>query len=44
VKYRAGIDFVAHAAGGCGGYNPDHELFGYTHTIETPAVWLPWSC
>ncbi|WP_211258923.1 molybdopterin-dependent oxidoreductase [Spirillospora albida] len=36
VKWIAGIDFVASfadVAGGYGGYNADHEFFGYVHTI-----------
>jgi methionine sulfoxide reductase catalytic subunit len=36
VKWLAGIDFVAdfaEVAGGYGGYNPDHEFFGYRQTI-----------
>jgi DMSO/TMAO reductase YedYZ molybdopterin-dependent catalytic subunit/thiosulfate reductase cytochrome b subunit len=36
VKWVAGIDFVAdfsEVAGGYGGYNADHEFFGYRHTI-----------
>ena len=36
VKWIAGIDLVAHfgdVAGGYGGYNADHEFFGYRHTI-----------
>jgi hypothetical protein len=36
VKWLAGIDFVAdfaEVAGGYGGYNADHEFFGYIHTI-----------
>jgi thiosulfate reductase cytochrome b subunit len=36
VKWLAGIDFVADfavVAGGYGGYNADHEFFGYVHTI-----------
>ena len=36
VKWLAGIEFVAdfaEVAGGHGGYNADHEFFGYVHTI-----------
>jgi thiosulfate reductase cytochrome b subunit len=36
VKWLAGIDFVAHfseVGGGYGGYNPDHEFFGYRQSI-----------
>lgn len=36
VKWLAGIDFVARFAdvgGGYGGYNPDHEFFGYRQSI-----------
>lgn len=36
VKWLAGIDFVASFAevgGGHGGYNPDHEFFGYHQSI-----------
>jgi methionine sulfoxide reductase catalytic subunit len=36
VKWIGGIDFVAdfsEVAGGHGGYNADHEFFGYIHTI-----------
>ncbi|HEY7261513.1 MAG TPA: molybdopterin-dependent oxidoreductase [Trebonia sp.] len=36
VKWLAGIDFVASFAdvgGGHGGYNPDHEFFGYSQSI-----------
>jgi sulfoxide reductase catalytic subunit YedY len=36
VKWIAGIDFVADFAdigGGRGGYNQDHEFFGYHHSI-----------
>ncbi len=36
VKWIAGIDFVADFAdigGGQGGYNPDHEFFGYRQSI-----------
>jgi methionine sulfoxide reductase catalytic subunit len=36
VKWIAGIEFVARfseVAGGHGGYNADHEFFGYIHTI-----------
>jgi len=36
IKWIAGLDFVAHfseVAGGHGGYNADHEFFGYIHTI-----------
>jgi DMSO/TMAO reductase YedYZ molybdopterin-dependent catalytic subunit/thiosulfate reductase cytochrome b subunit len=36
VKWLAGIEFVANfsdVAGGYGGYNADHEFFGYIHTI-----------
>jgi DMSO/TMAO reductase YedYZ molybdopterin-dependent catalytic subunit len=36
VKWLAGIEFVANfsdIAGGHGGYNADHEFFGYVHTI-----------
>ncbi len=36
VKWLAGIDLVAtfeDVAGGYGGYNADHEFFGYIHTI-----------
>lgn len=36
VKWLAGIEFVAdfeHIAGGYGGYNPDHEFFGYRQSI-----------
>lgn len=36
VKWLAGIDFVADIAdvgGGRGGYNADHEFFGYRQTI-----------
>jgi DMSO/TMAO reductase YedYZ molybdopterin-dependent catalytic subunit len=36
VKWLAGIELVADftgVAGGHGGYNPDHEFFGYRQTI-----------
>ena len=36
VKWLSGIDFVARfedVAGGYGGYNADHEFFGYIYTI-----------
>ncbi|HZQ78154.1 MAG TPA: molybdopterin-dependent oxidoreductase [Acidimicrobiia bacterium] len=36
VKWLAGIDFVtspADVGGGYGGYNPDHEFFGYRQSI-----------
>lgn len=36
VKWLAGIDFVADVSeigGGYGGYNPDHEFFGYRQSI-----------
>jgi methionine sulfoxide reductase catalytic subunit len=36
VKWLSGIDFVADFAelgGGYGGYNPDHEFFGYRQSI-----------
>jgi DMSO/TMAO reductase YedYZ molybdopterin-dependent catalytic subunit len=36
VKWLAGIEFVADfadVAGGYGGYNPDHEFFGYRQSI-----------
>jgi DMSO/TMAO reductase YedYZ molybdopterin-dependent catalytic subunit/thiosulfate reductase cytochrome b subunit len=36
VKWLAGIDFVARfseVGGGYGGYNPDHEFFGYRQSI-----------
>ena len=36
VKWLAGIEFVndfADIAGGYGGYNPDHEFFGYRQSI-----------
>jgi thiosulfate reductase cytochrome b subunit len=36
VKWLAGIEFVAHYAevgGGYGGYNEDHEFFGYRQSI-----------
>ncbi len=36
VKWLAGIEFVAHyseVGGGYGGYNPDHEFFGYRQSI-----------
>ncbi|HEU5001763.1 MAG TPA: molybdopterin-dependent oxidoreductase [Actinomycetota bacterium] len=36
VKWLAGIDFVAHftdVGGGFGGYNADHEFFGYRQSI-----------
>ena len=36
VKWLAGIEFVAdfaEVAGGYGGYNPDHEFFGYRQSI-----------
>jgi DMSO/TMAO reductase YedYZ molybdopterin-dependent catalytic subunit/thiosulfate reductase cytochrome b subunit len=36
VKWLAGIDFVAsfsEVGGGHGGYNPDHEFFGYRQSI-----------
>lgn len=36
VKWLAGIDFVASFAevgGGFGGYNADHEFFGYHHSL-----------
>ncbi|HWD07798.1 MAG TPA: molybdopterin-dependent oxidoreductase, partial [Actinomycetota bacterium] len=36
VKWLAGIDFVAEVSGvggGYGGYNPDHEFFGYRQSI-----------
>ena len=36
VKWLAGIDFVASFAkvgSGHGGYNPDHEFFGYRQSI-----------
>jgi methionine sulfoxide reductase catalytic subunit len=36
VKWLAGIEFVAHfseVGGGYGGYNPDHEFFGYSQSI-----------
>ncbi|TSE01029.1 molybdopterin-dependent oxidoreductase [Skermania sp. ID1734] len=36
VKWISGIDFVAHFAdigGGYGGYNEDHEFFGYRQSI-----------
>lgn len=36
VKWLAGIEFVAdfsHIGGGHGGYNEDHEFFGYRQTI-----------
>jgi len=36
VKWLAGIDFVASfddVGGGHGGYNPDHEFFGYSQSI-----------
>jgi DMSO/TMAO reductase YedYZ molybdopterin-dependent catalytic subunit len=36
VKWLAGIEFVAdfaEVAGGFGGYNPDHEFFGYRQSI-----------
>jgi thiosulfate reductase cytochrome b subunit len=36
VKWIAGIDFVAHfseVGGGHGGYNEDHEFFGYRQSI-----------
>jgi thiosulfate reductase cytochrome b subunit len=36
VKWLAGIDFVAsfsEVGGGHGGYNADHEFFGYRHSI-----------
>jgi sulfoxide reductase catalytic subunit YedY len=36
VKWIAGIDFVAHfseVGGGYGGYNADHEFFGYRQSI-----------
>ncbi|MGH9094584.1 MAG: molybdopterin-dependent oxidoreductase, partial [Acidimicrobiales bacterium] len=36
VKWLAGIEFVAHfsdVAGGFGGYNQDHEFFGYRQSI-----------
>ncbi|MGH9057937.1 MAG: molybdopterin-dependent oxidoreductase, partial [Acidimicrobiales bacterium] len=36
VKWLAGIEFVAHSsdvAGGFGGYNQDHEFFGYRQSI-----------
>jgi hypothetical protein len=36
VKWLTGIDFVASftdVGGGHGGYNPDHEFFGYRQSI-----------
>lgn len=36
VKWIAGIEFVAHfseVGGGFGGYNEDHEFFGYRQSI-----------
>jgi DMSO/TMAO reductase YedYZ molybdopterin-dependent catalytic subunit len=36
VKWLAGIDFAASfsdVGGGYGGYNADHEFFGYRHAI-----------
>jgi DMSO/TMAO reductase YedYZ molybdopterin-dependent catalytic subunit len=36
VKWLGGIELVADfadVAGGYGGYNPDHEFFGYRQTI-----------
>jgi methionine sulfoxide reductase catalytic subunit len=36
VKWLAGLDFVAsfsEVGGGYGGYNADHEFFGYRHSI-----------
>ena len=36
VKWISGIEFVAHYAevgGGHGGYNEDHEFFGYRQSI-----------
>ena len=36
VKWLAGIEFVVHyseVGGGYGGYNPDHEFFGYRQSI-----------
>ncbi|MBO0682749.1 MAG: molybdopterin-dependent oxidoreductase [Candidatus Dormibacteraeota bacterium] len=36
VKWLSGIEFVAHfseVGGGYGGYNPDHEFFGYRQSI-----------
>jgi len=36
VKWLGGIEFVRHFSelgGGRGGYNQDHEFFGYCHAI-----------
>jgi sulfoxide reductase catalytic subunit YedY len=36
VKWVKGVEFVAHfsgVGGGYGGYNPDHEFFGYRQTL-----------
>jgi hypothetical protein len=36
VKWIAGVEFVAHVSevgGGYGGYNEDHEFFGYHQSI-----------
>ncbi len=36
VKWIKGVEFVAHfseVGGGHGGYNPDHEFFGYRQTL-----------
>ena len=36
VKWSKGIEFVAHytqVGGGYGGYNQDHEFFGYRQSI-----------
>ena len=36
VKWVKGVEFVAHFSqigGGYGGYNPDHEFFGYRQTL-----------
>ena len=36
VKWLKGIEFIAHLSevgGGHGGYNPDHEFFGYRQTL-----------
>jgi DMSO/TMAO reductase YedYZ molybdopterin-dependent catalytic subunit len=36
VKWISAIDFVhdfAHLGNGCGGYNEDHEFYGYRESI-----------
>ncbi len=36
VKWVKGVEFIAHFSeigGGHGGYNPDHEFFGYRQTL-----------